>query len=226
MKVSVVVPVYNEERLIAGCLRALFSQIEPANEVILVDNNCTDRSMKIAKKFPVRIVKEKRQGISYARNAGFDAAKYEIIARVDADVKVTRNWCRQVRKSFTKPSVSAVAGTVDFPQALGKLGTNVVLDFFKLMQLGKGTLFGLNMAIRRSMWQKVRSRVIMDNRLVHEDMDLAVWVWKAGGRVVYNKNLVVVSSARRIWGNPRSFFIEYPTRAWRTIFLKRSAFLK
>jgi glycosyltransferase involved in cell wall biosynthesis len=222
MKVSVVIPVYNEEEYLDACLSSVCRQEEPADEIIVVDNNSTDQSMAIAQKYPLRIVKEKKQGISYARNAGFNTAKHEIIARVDADVTLPRNWTKQLKTNFLNNETDAVAGTVDLPTALGKLGTNLILDIFRLTQSGQGTLFGLNMAITKEMWQKVRPYLIMDNKLVHEDMDLALWVWKVGGRVVYDKELVVKSSSRRIFGNPGSFFWEYPRRAIRTIRLKRT----
>ncbi|OGK64582.1 hypothetical protein A2313_04080 [Candidatus Roizmanbacteria bacterium RIFOXYB2_FULL_41_10] len=221
MKVSVVVPVYNEEAIIGKCLKAIFSQSEPADEVILVDNNCTDNSMKIAKKYPVRIIKEKQQGISYARNKGFDRAKYEIIARTDSDVTVNPNWIERIKFNFKAQKIDALAGTVSFPNLIGSWGANLLFDLIKLAQGNRQSLFGLNMAISKTMWQKVRTHVIMDNKQVHEDLDLALWVWACGGKIILDKNLVAQSSSRRIVGNPYSFFVEYPRRTLATIAIPR-----
>lgn len=49
LRVSVVIPVYNEEKYIEKCLAALFSQKVKADEIIVVDNNCTDRTIDIVK---------------------------------------------------------------------------------------------------------------------------------------------------------------------------------
>ena len=225
MKISVVVPVYNEEALLKQCLEALMSQTVPADEVILVDNNCIDASMTIAKQYPVRIIKEKKQGISYARNKGFDSAKYEIIARCDADITVGPDWIKRIKANFADNSpegrIDALAGTVSFPNLIGSWGTNILFGLIKLAQGNRETLFGLNMALRQKMWQKVRTHVIMDNKRVHEDLDLALWIWTYGGKIKFDKQLVAQSSSRRILGNPYSFFVEYPRRTLSTIQMSR-----
>ncbi|PIZ98690.1 MAG: glycosyltransferase family 2 protein, partial [Candidatus Levybacteria bacterium CG_4_10_14_0_2_um_filter_35_8] len=81
MTVSVVVLAHNEEKYIKKCLDGLINQEEKPDEIIIVDNNCTDKTIDICKEYSVRIVQEKTQGIIAARNTGFNAAKYDIISR-------------------------------------------------------------------------------------------------------------------------------------------------
>ena len=86
MDISIVVPVHNEERLIEGCLRALLALDYPRDryEIIVVDNNSTDRSREIVERFPeVKLLSEKQQGDFAARNRGLSEAKGEIIAFTD-----------------------------------------------------------------------------------------------------------------------------------------------
>ena len=64
MKVSVVIPSYNEEKYIGRCLEGIALQIEKPDEVIVVDNNCTDKTVEIAEKFGATIIKEKKQGMT------------------------------------------------------------------------------------------------------------------------------------------------------------------
>ncbi|HEX7964030.1 MAG TPA: glycosyltransferase family A protein, partial [Candidatus Saccharimonadales bacterium] len=91
--VSIVIPAYNEERHLAACLEAIRAQSEPPLEVVVVDNNSTDRTAEIARRYPfVRVVHEERQGIVFARGAGFDAARGDIIARIDADIVLPAGW--------------------------------------------------------------------------------------------------------------------------------------
>lgn len=211
MKISLVIPVYNEEKIIKQCLEAIFKQIEPANEVILVDNNCTDRSMAIAKKYPVRIIKEKRQGISYARNAGFNAARYELIGRIDSDTVLPVDWTKKVRQIFNQhPQYLAVTGPIFFNNLplkpiLSSIHSGVYYHFLKRIH-GHYLMIGCNMALRRIAWQKVRNQVIMNNKEVHEDLDLAIQIAKYG-EIGYEKELKTDISGRRLMKFPSN--LEY-----------------
>ena len=62
MKVSLVIPAYNEEKYMKDCLVHIMAQQVRPDEIIVVDNNCTDKTVKIAKLFPVTIVKEPVRG--------------------------------------------------------------------------------------------------------------------------------------------------------------------
>jgi hypothetical protein len=88
----------------------------------------------------------------------------------------------------------------------------------KLIQGGQGTLIGFNMALSKKIWNKIKERLEMDNQKVHEDVDLALKVNQYGGKIGYDKTLVVKSSGRRMLKNPISFFIEYPTRQLKTLY--------
>lgn len=97
--VSVVVPVYNGEKDISLCLEFLLSLNYPKNkfEIIVVDNNSTDRTTEIVRQFPVKLLEEKQIQSSYAaRNKGIREAKGELIAFTDADCIVDKNWLREL----------------------------------------------------------------------------------------------------------------------------------
>lgn len=91
MKLSVVVPAFNEERLLAGTLRHIraglhvFDQRGWATELIVCDNHSTDRTARIARSAGARVVFEPINQISRARNAGAAAASGNWILFVDAD---------------------------------------------------------------------------------------------------------------------------------------------
>ena len=97
--VSVVVPVYNAEKYISHCLDSIISQKGVA-EIIVVNDGSTDGTSKIiesyAKKYSkIKIVNQKNQGVSVARNTGIENAKSEYITFVDSD-----DWLEP--KSFKK----------------------------------------------------------------------------------------------------------------------------
>jgi glycosyltransferase involved in cell wall biosynthesis len=91
VKVSVVVPAFNEERLLAGSLAAIraamraFDAAGWASELIVCDNNSTDRTAEIARAAGAQVVFEPVNQIARARNAGAAQASGEWLLFVDAD---------------------------------------------------------------------------------------------------------------------------------------------
>jgi len=218
MKVSLVIPVYNEEKYIKKCLLSVSKQEEMPDEIIIVDNNSTDKTVKIAKKFPVYILKEPKQGIIPARNKGFNYAKYEIIARCDADSILPVDWIKKIKKNFKNFRIDALTGigTVYDLVPGQSLSYKIYFDFVKLIQNGKETLWGPNMAIKRSVWNKVKNELCKDDKDVHEDIDLALHVLKNKGKIRRDNNLIVGVSSRRLKYNTLSLIVEYPYRMLKT----------
>ncbi len=218
MKVSVVIPVYNEEKYIARCLTSLMRQDEYPDEIIVVDNNCTDRTVEICKQFPVRIIKESTQSLIAARNKGFDSAHYNIIARCDADSLIPQNWVANIKKDFAEFSIDALVGPISFFDLPFKSSVyaKTYLKFLRMVKRHH-ILIGPNMVLTKHMWVKVRDEVCLNDRRVHEDVDLALHIQHAGGYIHYDPKLLVKISGRRIKKNPLSFFIEYPFRNVRTL---------
>lgn len=223
MKVSIVIPSYNEEKYLGQCLKSVSQQIEQPDEVIVVDNNSTDKTEEIAKQFGARVVKEEKQGMIFSRNRGFNEAKNELIARCDADTILPKDWIKKIKFHFTQQPIDALTGPVTFydlpfetpvfSKALGRLA--------KLFLKGKNILSGPNIVITKQIWGKVANQVCLNDKLVHEDIDLAIHIHKIGGEIVWDDSLIVKISGRRIKKNPLSFFIEYPTRVIQTLYAHR-----
>src|SRR5215210_4422246 len=94
---SVIVCTYNRQKFIGACLHCLAGQTLPIGnwEVIVVDNNSTDRSASIIQTFisshpqlPFRYVFEKEQGLSFARNRGIAESRGVVLVYIDDDVEV------------------------------------------------------------------------------------------------------------------------------------------
>jgi cellulose synthase/poly-beta-1,6-N-acetylglucosamine synthase-like glycosyltransferase len=108
---SIVIPAHNEEDWIEKSVTAAKNQDYPGEfEVIVVDNASTDRTAEIAIQSGARVVYESRRGLPQARDAGYRAAKGEIIANMDADTLPPPHWLRSFLKPFSNPSVVAVSG--------------------------------------------------------------------------------------------------------------------
>jgi glycosyltransferase involved in cell wall biosynthesis len=117
MDISIVVPVHNEERLIEGCLRSLLALDYPRDryEIIVVDNNSTDRSREIVERFPeVKLLSEKQQGDFAARNRGLSEARGEIIAFTDSDTAPFPDWLQRIREAMQPPEVAVIIGNLQF----------------------------------------------------------------------------------------------------------------
>jgi len=207
LRVSIVIPVYNEERHLGACLDAIAVQSSSVLEVIVVDNNSTDASVEIARKYPfVRIVRESRQGRVFARNAGFDAARGDIIGRIDADIRLPANWVDYVQQFYADHDRRNQAWSgrgyfynvrlprlVSWAYALLAFRLNMVL-------IGHTTLWGSNMAITKAQWQQVRSVVHLRND-IHEDLDLAMHLHDAGYKITYDTTITTDAHMRRVRTN-------------------------
>src|SRR5207253_642825 len=113
LTLTIVIPVYNEQNHLSACLSAIAAQTVMPDEVIVVDNNSTDSSRDIAKQFPfVRLIKEKKQGVLYAKNRGFAAAGSEIIGRIDADSILPPRWVESVKNFMVDDTYAALTGPV------------------------------------------------------------------------------------------------------------------
>ncbi len=218
LTLAIVIPVYNEEDYIGDCLRAISAQTIMPDEVIVVDNNSTDRSAEIARSFPfVKVVKEKSQGIVFARNRGFDAACSDLIGRIDADTQLGPQWVETVKaRALQIDEADAVTGPCEFydasyPRFL--FGFHRLIYFWlSRVSFGHTILFGSNMFFYRSMWLRVRQDACKDNA-IHEDMDLSTHIEESGGQVRFDTRLLATASARR-FHNWRYYPTKW-TRTWR-----------
>lgn len=198
---SLIIPVYNEERHIRACLDAIACQSDMPDEVIVVDNNCSDETITIAKQYDfVQIVHEKNQGRGHARNAGFNAARGDILARIDADSKLAKDWVARVKKHFKKDKnlhgLTGLGITPIIPLLKNPKSTYLtrcyywnVHTFFRTV-----TMWGATMAISREAWENVQEAVCLDDTLVHEDQDISLCMAGLSLKIIQANDVRVVST--------------------------------
>jgi glycosyltransferase involved in cell wall biosynthesis len=113
MNISVIIPAYNEEKYIATCLKNVVEHA-PENllEILVVNNASTDKTAEVASKFSkVRVVNEPEKGLTKARQRGLLEAKGDLLAFVDADSLVSKNWFLQINSEFARdPSLVCLSG--------------------------------------------------------------------------------------------------------------------
>ncbi len=199
LTVAIIIPAYNEAHRIAACLDAIAAQTEKPNEVIVVDNNCTDDTAKIAQQYSfVKVVRERVQGKASARDRGFNTATSNILGRIDADSLVAPNWVETIRKSFDDPETVGVTGP-GLSLLLPRIHHPMTLLWSRLyflwteMFFRVPVLWGANMAIRADAWKNISNKVCLNDNLVHEDQDISLLLQAYAGRLRYNPKLLFTS---------------------------------
>lgn len=100
-KVSIIIPVFNEENLIGDCLESLASQSYKETEIIVVDDGSTDKTAKIITNYKLqnknlKLLQQYHQGPGVARNLGASKATGEILVFVDADMTFEKNFIKDL----------------------------------------------------------------------------------------------------------------------------------
>lgn len=234
MRMSFVVPAYNEEAYLPACLESILRETRNCNistEIIVVNNASTDRTREIALSYPeVKLVDEPRKGLTHARQAGFDACSGELIANIDADSRMPDGWLRQVCEAFAgSPKLLALSGPLVYYDLTARQSL-LVRGFYAMAWttyainrwvLRVGSMVqGGNFVVTRSAIQTIGG-FNLSIPFYGEDTDIARRLNDIG-EVRFTFNLKMLSSARRL--KKEGIF----TMAWRysvnylwTTFLER-----
>ncbi|MEX5237279.1 glycosyltransferase family 2 protein [Kocuria arenosa] len=227
--VGVVVPAFNEEAVLQRCLQAVLDQTVAAEQIVVVDNGSTDGTRSVVTRLqaahpeaPLVLLRQSAErGLVPTRNAGLDAARTDVLGRIDADSVPAPDWVAQVQRAFRDPELAAATGPVlyyDLPlRRLGlridNAGRQLVMS---LVAHRHPFLYGSNMAIRRTAWERIRCATCRDeNDRMHEDIDLSLHLSEHGLRIAYLPAMVAGVSARRMDDSPAQFR-EYVGRYRRT----------
>jgi len=197
---SIVIPAFNEERFLPRCLESLKNQDFKDFEIIVVDNNSTDKTAEIAKKFGAILLFEKNQGVAFARQKGFQSGRGEIIATTDADTILPKNWLSRIFEEFKKDKdLVAFGGSCEFYSGpiSAKLASKFLLKPFLFLDKifsGGWSLMGCNMAIKKEAFLRVGG--FNTNLKLNEDIEISHRLSKIG-KIILDPNFKVKTSGRR-----------------------------
>jgi glycosyltransferase involved in cell wall biosynthesis len=185
LDVSVVVPVRNAESLIDECLASIARSVP--REIIVVDGDSTDRTLEMARRYPVRILSDEGRGLPVARLVGAEAASSQRVALVDADVVLPEGALAALLDEFLEDGYLALQAGLHSSSGPGYWGqalaehhrTGRSKNWFGLV----ATLFDRDALLRHGFNQRFLSG---------EDIELRWRLEQAGARVGVSRRTVVI----------------------------------
>ncbi|HUJ29340.1 MAG TPA: glycosyltransferase, partial [Myxococcales bacterium] len=204
--VSVVVPAYNEEAVIARTVQSLLEQEPKVAEVVCVDDGSKDRTLAVLhEKFDgnprVRIFGKPNGGKASALNLGFSEARGDIVVALDSDTIFTKETVAHLTAPFGDPRVGAVAGNAKVGNRVNRLTRWQALEYVTAQNLERRAwdLAGAVPVVPGAVgaW---RRKAVLDAGGFHEDTlaedtDLTLRLIAAGLRVVYAENALAYTEA-------------------------------
>lgn len=109
MKLTIILPTYNNEKTIQECLDSVFIQDYPKKdfELLFIDGGSTDKTLSIAKKYPVKIMNNPKRNEEAAKILGIKKAKGEVLCFIDADnVLDGKNWLSEMMRPFKDKEIA------------------------------------------------------------------------------------------------------------------------
>ncbi|MBW4472823.1 MAG: glycosyltransferase [Stenomitos rutilans HA7619-LM2] len=199
-KISLYIPCYNVEAYIASCIEGVLKQTYPVDEILLIDDGCRDRTLDIASRYPVRVIRhEVNKGLAAARNTAFHHARNELVASLDADCVPDPHWLERLVPLFEDETVAIVGGrlveTVLDSVADRWRKAHMTQDWGELRVKNPSFMFGNNNLIRKSFLEQVGG-YNEQLRTNGEDADLSRRLMTAGCTAIYEPG-AIVSHLRR-----------------------------
>jgi glycosyltransferase involved in cell wall biosynthesis len=234
MKLSFVIPAFNEETYILACLHSLIKELDQTRydtEIIVVNNGSTDHTEEVVKSFfGITVIAEPVKGLARARHTGFMISTGDLIANIDADTRLPSGWIERVVQEFQLNSnLVALSGPFiyhDLPmikrilvRIYYYLGFGLHLINHRILKIG-AMLQGGNFVLRRTALRNIGG-YDPQFEFYGEDSDVARRIQELGD-VKFTFKLPIYSSARRLKKEGvGTMAIRYALNHFWTIYLKR-----
>ena len=152
-KISIIIKAYNEEKYIGRCIKSALAALKGLNgEVILVDSKSSDKTIEIAKKYPIKIIqlkngKERRCGIG--PQTGYLYSKGDYVYILDGDMTIDKDFIKKALPFFASKCVAGVGGNIiekskDNLAFQVRSKYHIVNKITEVNQLGMGGLYRRN----------------------------------------------------------------------------------
>ncbi len=197
--ISIIVPIYNIEQYIEGCIQSLLKQTYRDIEILLIDDGSTDSSQMICQAYAkrdsrIKVFSKKNGGLSDARNYGLERARGEYFVFVDGDDEVHPRMlevlCTNLEKYKADISVCSFFEVEENEPICEEIGENKCVCYEgekvieRLIRDNYRTVVAWNKLYRREIFQKNKYAV----GRVHEDEALIHHILGECGRIVYTES--------------------------------------
>ena len=203
MKITVIIPTFNEEKHIGECLSALVNGTRKPDQILVADGYSEDRTRKIAKSFPgVWVVRNPERTAAAGRNAALAVAVGDVVAFTDGDCIPAKDWVEQIERAFTEREIDGMGGRVlnapfenDYERYWGTLAWTLLMNFpDEPYVVEKQTLndafVTANCAYRKELLDRLGGFDLWFANNA-EDVDLSWRALRAGARLMYIPDAVI-----------------------------------
>lgn len=198
-KISVYIPCYNAEKFIIKAVKSILNQTLVPDEVLVIDDGCTDRSIELITGFPVTVIDMgSNQGLAAARNRAYKVARNELIASIDADCEASPTWLEELLHGLPGDCAGTGGKTIEAKQehrADRWRAHHMPLHWGDKAVVNPKVIYGANQLFRKSAIFRVglldTSKVVEDYKIGFEDLELARKLYRAGYKLFYNPKAVV-----------------------------------
>ena len=198
--ISIVIPTYNEELIIAKKLDNIFEMEYPREliEVLIIDSS-TDRTPEIIKEYQkkyncINQIKTKRQGLAIALNIAYAAARNDIVIKTDCDSMLEKDVLQKVTSDFADSTIGGVTGKqIVINESLVEVGYRSIQARVQIAEswIDSTIIFhGPFSAFRKKLLKSI------DPDSVADDSELAIKVRKQGYRAIIDPDILFYEASQ------------------------------
>ncbi|MBE2185789.1 MAG: glycosyltransferase [Rhodothermales bacterium] len=215
-RISIIVPAYNEGKLIRNTIQSLLQQDYPEYEIIVVDDGSTDETRAVAREmvgsYPkpggrveVKLVEKTNGGKSTALNAGIQVCSSDFVLNVDGDSQLSPNTLRRTIRHFADPRVGAVAGNVKVVNRTNLVTNLQALEYVEGLNMARSAQSIIRLVnIIPGPLGLFRKQAILDvdwysSDTYAEDCDVTLKIIRRGWRVEYEPDAISYTEAPDKW---------------------------
>jgi peptidoglycan-N-acetylglucosamine deacetylase len=204
--VSVLIPAYNEEKVIAKTVERILDSDYHALEIVVIDDGSQDNTSKVLRdRFGndprVTLLRVANSGKANALNIGLEKAKGEVVVALDADTQFARDTIPRLVRWFVDPKVGAVAGNAKVGNRTNMITRWQALEYIVAQNLERRALAALGTltVVPGAVGAWRRSALLAQDGFrsdtLAEDQDLTISLQKAGYRVRFDSSAVAYTEA-------------------------------
>lgn len=197
MLLSIIIPVYNAEKVIGRCIDSIVNEVHNNTEVVIVDDGSTDNSYEVCKGYEsqydfIRIIHKENEGVSVARNVGIENSRGKYIFFLDADDWLEKGWSKAISKFLSEDwDMVAFAYRIVYPNPQ----KNYTVSPYETGSLSKKDVYRTlaSTTYMNFCWGKLLSNQFIKNnnikfpvgKKIGEDVDFQIDILEGNGKMYY-----------------------------------------